>query len=152
VLFIAGPVAGLVMFAAGIWGGAVAVYEPAVQGPYRAPSAISTQARAAGQAAEAPMRRARPRQRPTPRSSTDTFRSWEPRGRSARSRSSTCCLRRSSWPSQFFAFIIEVIGYKTGESAIDDRVRVHEAALHLLLGSPQPFGQHDENMGDTLIM
>ena len=99
-LVLLGPVAGLVMFAArSRWPRTLMSRE--YKEPYRAPAAtVDATPRAEGLAAEKADAEARPRQSPTWRPSTGPFPSSGAAWPSGRSRSSTCCSRRSSLPFQ----------------------------------------------------
>ena len=135
-----GPVVAIVMFA-----GAVQMASLLMSGEYRSPSRVPVETvdqtpRIAGLADEAEEAAEEgPDEASTRKPSTGRSRSLAVVWRSGRSRSYTCCSRRSSLPWPLFAFIIEVIGYKTGDPRYDPaRSRVHEAPLRLLLAHGDP--------------
>ena len=98
-LFLLGPVAGLVMFAAVVWM-ASSLMSREYREPYRAPAAtVDATPRAAGTGRRGGRRGDQgPGRSPTRRSSTGPFPSSGAAWPSGRSRSSTCCSRRSSLP------------------------------------------------------
>ena len=99
-LFVLGPVTGLVMFA-GVVLIATFLTNREYKEPYRAPAAVvDPTPRAAGLADERPQRKQRLGQSRTSRPSTGHSPSSGAAWPSGRWRSSTCCSRRSSLPSR----------------------------------------------------
>ena len=100
-LFVLGPVTGLVMFGAVVL---IATFltNREYREPYRAPAAMADPTpRAAGLEAERAAAEATARAKPVRRGRVPRLpRRREPRGHLGRWRSSTCCSRPSSWPSR----------------------------------------------------
>jgi hypothetical protein len=95
-LFIFGPVTGLVMFAAVIWMASTLVNREYKE-PYRVPSAaVDATPRTQGVAAESADAESKAKAKPYVEASTEPFRSLAAAWRSGRSPSSICSLRRSS--------------------------------------------------------
>jgi hypothetical protein len=100
-LFVLGPVTGLVMFV-GVVMMATFLTNREYREPYRAPAAsVDPTPRAEGLAAERAAAEAAARAKPYVEAEYRTFPVPEAASRSGRSRSSTCCLRHLSLPSQF---------------------------------------------------
>ena len=83
---------------------------------------------------------ARPRRSPTRRPSTGRFPSSEAAWPSGRSRSFTCCSRRSSLPFPIFALIVEAIGYKTGDMRYDRLAHEFAKLLSVSFSLTATFG------------
>ena len=119
-LFVLGPVTGLVMFA-GVVFIVTMLLRTEYKEPYRAPCGGQSTRHHASRAS---LRSGRPRRRrhgpnPTKKRSTAGSRWWGAESRSGWSHSSTCSSRRSCWRCRSSRFIIEAIGYKTGDLRYD---------------------------------
>ena len=119
VLFVVGPVAGLLMFAAVIWG--VSQFTKIeYKEPYRAPSAaVDATPRAAGQAAEAADAEAKAKATPYAEVEYRTFPIVGSRVAIWAVAQLHLLFAAFVLAVPIFAFIIEVIGYKTGDKRYD---------------------------------
>ena len=119
VLFLVGPVAGLLMFAAVIWG--VSQFSSLeYKEPYKAPSAaVDATPRAAGQAAEAADAEAKAKATPYAEVEYRTFPVVGSRVAIWAVAQLHLLFAAFVLAVPIFAFIIEVIGYKTGDKRYD---------------------------------
>ena len=120
VLFILGPITGLVMFAAVVWGVSQLLTSREYKEPYRAPSAaVDATPRAAGQAAEAADAQTKAKATPYAEVEYRTFPIVGSRVAIWAVAQLHLLFAAFVLAVPIFAFIIEVIGYKTGDERYD---------------------------------
>ena len=119
-LFILGPITGLVMFAAVVWGVSQFLTNREYKDPYRAPSAaVDATPRAAGQAAEAADAESKAKATPYAEVEYRTFPIVGSRVAIWAVAQLHLLFAAFVLAVPIFAFIIEVIGYKTGDPRYD---------------------------------